>query len=161
SLEVEIEANLFFFSSVYRSIKIALRSVKGFNCIIKWVIGIQESALQYSKDIAQCGANANQDVTNLINANLKIINTTNNILNLKTNICASADESTPTKNCCVKTLYQVYQLYKQVKTAIKLAKKIPSTGPNAVDCVTDATTTLTNYYTQFPSNMLACSQLTS
>ncbi|KAH8287979.1 hypothetical protein KR044_004992 [Drosophila immigrans] len=155
------EQFLSFLSPVYRAIKIALRSVKGFNCIIKWVVGIKDSALQYSANIVGCGVDASQEVTNLINANLKIINSCNNIINLKSTICASADESTPSSNCALKTLYQVFQLYRQIKSAIKLAKKIPSTGPNAVQCFSDATTTLTNYYTQFPANMKTCSQLTS
>ncbi|XP_062139126.1 uncharacterized protein LOC133847871 [Drosophila sulfurigaster albostrigata] len=158
---LDTEADFFLFSGVYYAIKVALRSVKGFNCLIKWVVGIKTSALQYSSDIIACGVTANQDVTNLINANLKIITTANNIINLKSNICAGADESKPVTKCVVKTLYQVFQLYKQVKSAIKLAKKIPTTGPNAVQCVTDATTTLTNYYTQFPSNIKSCSKLTS
>ncbi|EDW00042.1 uncharacterized protein LOC6565298 [Drosophila grimshawi] len=152
------------FSSTWWAIKGALRTVKGFNCIIKWVLGIKASALQYNADVVGCGVAAAQDVTNLINANVKIITSVNNIINLKTNICASTDDSTNpsiSSSCAVKTLSQVFNLYIQVKKAISLAKKIPQTGPNAVTCVTNATNTLTNYYTQFPANMKSCSKLTS
>lgn len=163
--DVLIDPEMFgFFSSVWWAIKAALRSVKGFNCIIKWVGGIQASALQYNADIVNCGVDASKDVTNLINANLKIINTASNIINLKSTICASADEPEEqkiTNSCAVKTLAQVFSLYKQVKSAISLAKKIPKTGPNAVSCVADATNTLVSYYTQFPANLKSCSKLTS
>ncbi|XP_017870835.1 PREDICTED: uncharacterized protein LOC108619051 isoform X2 [Drosophila arizonae] len=163
--EVAFDPEVFgIFSTVWWSIKAALRSVKGLNCIIKWVVGIQDSALQYNADIVQCGVDATSDVTNLINANLKIINTASNIINLKSTICAStedAEQQSITNSCAVKTLAQVFSLYKQVKSAIKLAKKIPQTGPNAVSCISDATNTLTSYYTQFPSNMKTCSKLTS
>ncbi|KAH8397578.1 hypothetical protein KR222_011129 [Zaprionus bogoriensis] len=153
------------FSATWWAIKVALRSVKGFNCIIKWVVGIKDSALQYNTALIGCGVDATQDVTNLINQNLKIINTTSSIINLKSTICASTEDaqkpSKPVTKCVVKTLAKVYSLYRQVKYAIVLAKKIPQTGPNAVTCVTNATTNLTNYYTQFPSNLKTCSKLTS
>ncbi|XP_064538412.1 uncharacterized protein LOC135428379 [Drosophila montana] len=152
------------FSATWWAIKAALRSVKGFNCIIKWVVGIKGSALQYNADIIACGVDASQDVTNLINANQKIISTANNIINLKSNICASTEEPEQqkiTNSCAVKTLAQVFSLYRQVKKAIALAKKIPQTGPSAITCVTNATSNLTSYYTQFPANIKTCSKLTS
>lgn len=152
------------FSATWWAIKGALRGIKGFNCIIKWVVGIKASALQYNADLVNCGAEATKDVTNLINQNLLIANTTSSIIHLKSTICASTEnvqKPSITTSCTVKTLAQTFRLYLQIKKAIVLAKRIPKTGPNAVTCVTDATTNLTNYYTQFPSNMKACSKLTS
>lgn len=152
------------FSATWWAIKGALRGLKGFNCIIKWVIGIKASALQYNANLVKCGIEATQDVTNLINQNLVIANTTSNIINLKTTICASSnnlEKPSITRSCTVKTLAQTFKLYLQIKKAIALAKKIPTTGPNAVACVSQATTNLTNYYTQFPANMKSCSKLTS
>ncbi|ALC48468.1 CG8661 [Drosophila busckii] len=151
-----------FFSTTWWVIKACLRTVKGFNCLIKWVIGIKASALQYAADITGCGIAATQDVTNLINANLKIITTCNNIINYQENICSSTqNEEKPsiTSNCGGKVLYSVFTLYKQTKTAIALGKKITKTGSNAGTCVVNATNTLTNYYTQFPANIKLCSQL--
>ncbi|KAL7743501.1 hypothetical protein ACLKA6_018637 [Drosophila palustris] len=156
-----MEPELFGFWGI---IKTALRGVKGFNCMLKWVVGIKDSALQYNNDIVACGVEANKDVTNLINANLKIIQTANNIIHLKTTICASTEDDTKpsiTNNCTLKTFAQIISLYRQVKRAIALSKKIPKTGPNAIACVCDATNTLTSYYTQFPANIKSCSQLTS
>ncbi|XP_017055927.1 uncharacterized protein LOC108097901 [Drosophila ficusphila] len=159
---VEVE-EFGFLGGVKKALKIALRSVKGFNCVIKWVVGIQDSATQFNANVAHCGATASNEVTNLINANLKIISTCNDIINLKSNVCNDADdEQTKISNSCfVKTLRKMWTLSKQIRTAIKLAKKIPQTGPNAVDCVNDAVSTLVTYYTAFPQNMVTCSQLTS
>lgn len=152
------------FSATWWAIKAALRGVKGFNCILKWVVGIKASALQYNADLVGCGVEATKDVTNLINQNLLIANTTSSIIHLKSTICASTDnlqKPSITRSCTVKTLAQTFRLYLQIKKAIVLAKKIPKTGPNAITCVTNATNNLTNYYTQFPSNMKTCSKLTS
>ncbi|XP_030381575.1 uncharacterized protein LOC115629281 [Scaptodrosophila lebanonensis] len=159
----EVDAEQFWiFSSVWWAIKTSLRTLKGFNCIIKWVVGIKASASQFSADITGCGVTASKDVTNLINANVKIIQTCNDIINLQSNICnTTSDDQKISNNCAVKTLAKVFSLYKQVKNAVSLAKKIPQTGPNAVSCVSDAVNTLTAYYTQFPQNIVACSKLTS
>ncbi|XP_016979914.1 uncharacterized protein LOC108045196 [Drosophila rhopaloa] len=152
-----------FLNATYKAIKIALRSLKGFNCILKWVVGIQDSAKLFNSNVLLCGVTASKDVTNLINANAQIISTCNDIINLKSNVCVLADDEQAkiTNSCFVKTLRKVWSLKKQVDKAISLAKKIPQTGPNAAVCVTDAVNTLTTYYTAFPQNMVSCSQLTS
>ncbi|XP_044250593.1 uncharacterized protein [Drosophila takahashii] len=160
--DVKIEA----FSALgltYRILEATLRSIKGFNCVLKWVGGIEDSALQFNADVESCGATASQDVTNLINANLKIVKTCDDIVNLKSKTCASVEDEEPkvSSSCVVKTAGKVWSLKEQVESAIALAEKIPKTGPNAVVCVSDAVNTLTTYYTAFPKNMVICSQLTS
>ncbi|XP_037725124.1 uncharacterized protein LOC119556771 [Drosophila subpulchrella] len=151
------------FSTTYRILKTTLRSIKGFNCIIKWVEGIKASALQFNADVVSCGVTASKDVTNLINANAQIISTCDDIINLKSKTCALVEGEEPkiTNSCFSKTLAKVWTLKKQVQKAVALAKKIPQTGPNAVVCVNDAVNTLTTYYTAFPQNMINCSKLTS
>ncbi|XP_016962634.1 uncharacterized protein LOC108033018 [Drosophila biarmipes] len=152
-----------FFNTSYKILKVTLRSIKGFNCILKWVAGIQDSAVQFNVNVVSCGVTASKDVTNLINANAQIISTCNDLINLKSNTCAQVDDEEPkiTNSCFAKTLSKVWTLRKQVKRAVALAKKIPQTGPNAAVCVNDAVNTLTTYYTAFPQNMLDCSKLTS
>ncbi|EDV46484.1 uncharacterized protein LOC6550201 [Drosophila erecta] len=161
SLEVEVDFSLL--STTYKSLKIALRSIKGLNCILKWVAGIQDSATQFNTDVVLCGVTASKDVTKLINANKKILSTCNDLINLRSNTCPQTDDeqSKVSGSCFVKTLRKVWSLKKQVDNAIQLAKKIPQTGPNAVACVSDAVTTLTTYYTAFPQNIVSCSKLTS
>ncbi|XP_043660205.1 uncharacterized protein LOC122624616 [Drosophila teissieri] len=160
SLEVE---DFSLRSTTYKSLKIALRSIKGLNCILKWVAGIEDSATQFNTDVVVCGVSASKDVTNLINANKKILSTCNDLINLRSNTCPQTDDEQAkvTGSCFVKTLRKVWSLKKQVDNAINLAKKIPQTGPNAVACVSDAVNTLTTYYTAFPQNIISCSQLTS
>nr|CBA35253.1 CG8661 protein [Drosophila melanogaster] len=160
SLEVEDFGVL---STTYKSLKIALRSIKGLNCIIKWVAGIKDSATQFNTDVVVCGVTASKEVTKLINANNKILSTCNDLINLRSNTCPQTDdeETKVSGSCFVKTLRKVWSLKKQVDNAIKLAKKIPQTGPNAVACVSDAVNTLTTYYTAFPQNIISCSKLTS
>ncbi|XP_017067360.1 uncharacterized protein LOC108105356 [Drosophila eugracilis] len=159
---VEVE-NFSALGAIYNSLKIALRSIKGFNCVLKWVAGIQSSATQFNTNVLSCGVTASQDVTNLINANKKILSTCDDIINLKSKTCAQVDgeQAKITNSCFVKTLRKVWSLKKQVENAIALAKKIPQTGPNAVTCVSDAVNTLTAYYTEFPQNIVSCSKLTS
>ncbi|XP_068149438.1 uncharacterized protein [Drosophila tropicalis] len=159
-----IEAESFsIFSSTWWAIKACLRTVKGFNCLIKWVEGIKTSALTFNSNVILCGVTASKDVTNLINANVKIINSANDIINLKSNVCADTESAVAkvTNSCAIKALAKIFSLYKQVKSAVSLAKKIPQTGPNAVSCVNDAVSTLTAYYTQFPQNIKTCPKLTS
>ncbi|XP_017134894.1 uncharacterized protein LOC108151036 [Drosophila miranda] len=148
---------------LYKSIELSLRTVKGFNCIVKWVTGIKGSATQFNSDVVLCGTTASQDVTNLINANLNIIKTANNIINYKSTVCASAEDADQkiTNSCFLKTLHQVWLLRRQVQNVITLANKLPQTAPNAGACVKEAVTTLTNYYTLFPQNISNCSKLTS
>jgi len=151
------------FNSAYRILKVTLRSLKGFNCIIKWVEGIKASAFQFNASVVSCGVTASKDVTNLINANAQIISTCDDIINLKSKTCALVEGEEPkiTNSCFSKTLAKVWTLRKQVKKAVALAKKIPQTGPNAAVCVNDALNTLIAYYTEFPQNMINCSKLTS
>ncbi|KAH8356528.1 hypothetical protein KR084_010798, partial [Drosophila pseudotakahashii] len=161
--ELDVE-DLGVLKFTYRGLKATLRTLKGFNCIIKWVAGIKDSALGFNADVIACGVTATKDVTNLINANLKIISTCNDVINMKSNICEAVDDDAEpkiTKRCVVRTALKVWSLKKQTQNVIRLAKKIPQTGPNAAVCVNDAVSTLTTYYTAFPQNMLACSQLTS
>ncbi|XP_017006806.2 uncharacterized protein [Drosophila takahashii] len=160
--ELDVE-DLNALTFTYRGLKTILRTIKGFNCAIKWVVGIKASALGFNRDVITCGVTATKDVTNLINANLKIISTCNDVVNMESNICegVNGEEPTITKRCVVRTALKVWSLKKQVKNVVSLAKKIPQTGPNAVVCVNDAVSTLTTYYTAFPQNMLTCSQLTS
>ncbi|KAH8356604.1 hypothetical protein KR200_009249, partial [Drosophila serrata] len=155
--------DLAIFSRTYKYIKLALRSIKGLNCVLKWVAGIQDSATSFNRNVVGCGVTASKDVTNLINANANIISTSSSLINQKSGVCANTDTegSTITNSCFAKTLAGVWKLNKQVKAAIKLAGKLPKTGPNAVACVNDAVNTLVTYYTAFPQNMLVCSQLTS
>ncbi|SPP77971.1 uncharacterized protein LOC117580637 [Drosophila guanche] len=156
---VDIEA----FGTLYKTFKLVLRSVKGFNCAVKWVVGIKDSATQFNSNVVLCGTTASKDVTNLINANIKIIKTANNIISYKSTICASAEDADQkvTNSCFAKTLYQLWSLKNQVQNVITLAKKLPKTAPNAGACVNDAVNTLTSYYTQFPQNITNCSKLTS
>ncbi|KAH8287335.1 hypothetical protein KR054_005916, partial [Drosophila jambulina] len=157
--------DLRIFSYTYKAIKLSLRSIKGLNCVFKWVAGIQDSATSFNRNVIGCGVTASQDVTNLINANVQIINTCSSLVNQKssTGVCADTDAegSSISNSCFVKTLAGVWNLNKQVKAAIKLAGKLPKTGPNAVACVNDAVNTLVTYYTAFPQNMVTCSKLTS
>ncbi|KAH8420179.1 hypothetical protein KR009_006864, partial [Drosophila setifemur] len=158
----EVE-DLRIFNSIYKALKIALRSLKGLNCVISWVVGIQDNALQFNRDVITCGVTATKDVTNLVNANLKIISTCNSVFTLRSGLCSQADaeESKITNSCFVKVLSKVWLLKKQVDKAVTLAKKLPQTGPNAVVCLNSSVSSLTNYYTQFPQNMVSCSKLTS
>ncbi|KAI8036041.1 uncharacterized protein LOC128260477 [Drosophila gunungcola] len=160
--DVAVE-DFFFLNKIYKALKIALRSIKGLNCVLKWVAGIEDSAKLFNRNVLLCGATASKEVTNLINANLNIISTCNDIINLKTNVCVLAEGEEPniTNSCFVNTLRKVWSLKKQIDKAVKLAKKIPQTGPKAAVCVNDAVNTLTTYYTAFPQNMITCSQLTS
>ncbi|XP_034485600.1 uncharacterized protein LOC117790297 [Drosophila innubila] len=147
---------------IWGILKRILRCVKGFNCVLKWVVGIKASATQYSDDITACGVEASKEVTALLNTNVKIIQTANNIINLKTNVCATAENGKKpsiTNFCTVRTLRQVIRLYVQVKRAIRQSKKIPTIGPNATTCVTNATNTLVSYYTNFVNDVTSCSKL--
>ncbi|KAH8237618.1 hypothetical protein KR038_003229 [Drosophila bunnanda] len=155
--------DLRIFSAPYKAIKLALRSIKGLNCVLKWVAGIQDSATSFNRNVVGCGVTASQDLTNLINANVQIVNTCSSLVNQKSGVCADTDAegSTISNSCFAKTLAGVWNLNKQVKAAIKLAGKLPKTGPNAVACVNDAVSTLVTYYTAFPQNMVTCSKLTS
>ncbi|BFG01826.1 uncharacterized protein DMAD_01486 [Drosophila madeirensis] len=146
-----------------RTFKLLLRSVKGFNCAVKWVEGIKDSATQFNSNVVLCGTTASKDVTNLINANIKIIKTANNIINYKSTICASAEDADQkvTNKCLEKTLHQLLSLKHQVRDVVTLAKKLPKTAPNAGACVINAVNTLTSYYTEFPQNIVNCSKLTS
>ncbi|KAH8344919.1 hypothetical protein KR067_010684, partial [Drosophila pandora] len=162
----ETEEDLRVFSATYSALKTALRTIKGLSCIIDWVVGIKASAEKFNSDIVLCGVTASKDVTNLINANLEIINSCNNIVNLKSTICAATDddqeaEAKITNSCFVKTVAQVWKLKKQVEKAASLAAKLPQTGPNASACVSESVTTLVEYYTLFPQNIVSCSKLTS
>ncbi|KAH8256575.1 hypothetical protein KR026_002046, partial [Drosophila bipectinata] len=159
----EQEEDLRLFSATYSALKTALRTIKGLSCIIDWVVGIKASAEKFNADIILCGVTASKDVTNLINANLEIINSCSNIVNLKSTICAAADdeEAKITNSCFVKTVAQVWKLKKQVEKAASLAAKLPQTGPNASACVSESVTTLVEYYTLFPQNIVSCSKLTS
>ncbi|XP_022208735.2 uncharacterized protein LOC111065076 [Drosophila obscura] len=140
-----------------------LRTVKGINCILKWVVGIKDSATQFSSDVVLCGTTASKDVTDLLHANIEIIKTANNIINFKSTICASAEDADQkiTHSCTVKTLHEVWVLRKQVAHVVVLAKRLPHTAPNAGSCIVDAVNTLTNYYTEFPQNIADCSKLTT
>ncbi|XP_034666004.1 uncharacterized protein LOC117899956 [Drosophila subobscura] len=143
--------------------KKVLRSVKGLNCAVKWVLGIEDSATQFNSNVFLCGTTASKDVTNLINANIKIIKTANNIINYKSTICASAEDADQkvTTKCSVEIFRQLWSLKHQVQNVVTLAKKLPKTAPNAGACVLDAVNTLTSYYTQFTQNIVDCSKLTS
>ncbi|KAH8345162.1 hypothetical protein KR059_007296, partial [Drosophila kikkawai] len=157
--------DLRIFDATYKVIKTALRSIKGLNCVFKWVAGIQDSATSFNRNVIGCGVTASQDLTNLINANIKIVSTCSSIVNLKSEggVCANTDTegSKISNSCFIKTLRSVYSLKKQVANVITLAGKLPTTGPNAVACINDSVSTLVTYYTAFPQNMVTCSKLTS
>ncbi|KAH8235597.1 hypothetical protein KR032_003758, partial [Drosophila birchii] len=150
-------------SGTYKGIKLALRSIKGLNCVLKWVAGIQDSATSFNRNVVGCGVTASKDLTNLINANVQIMTTCSSIVNRKSGVCANTDTegSTISRSCFLQTLRGVWKLTKQVQSAINLAGKLPKTGPNAVACVNDSVNTLVTYYTDFPQNMITCSKLTS
>ncbi|KAH8274233.1 hypothetical protein KR018_010181, partial [Drosophila ironensis] len=150
-----------FFGSTYNALKLALQTVKGLNCVFKWVAGIQDSAEAFNESILLCGATASQDVTNLIAANQAVIDSCGNILNLKSTVCAGTDDENAkvSNSCFVKTLSLMLTLKDQVEEVVELSKKLPQTGPNAVECVNEAVDTLTRYYTEFPQNIVECSKL--
>ncbi|XP_037938330.1 uncharacterized protein LOC119671731 [Teleopsis dalmanni] len=141
------------------AVKAALRTVKGFNCLIKWVLNIKSTTQQFLDDIVACGGTVSAQLQAVIDACNAIITTCNNIIDA----CGSDDEGddSPSKSCTLAVVKGMASLYKQTKNVIKLIKKVPTVPGQYGQCVTDATNNLTSYFTQFVPNIKQCSKLTS
>ncbi|XP_005185437.2 uncharacterized protein LOC101898958 [Musca domestica] len=170
---VDIDAQVSWFG-IYFVIHKVLTTLKGVNCTIKEVLAIRTAAQNFLNDVKACGGEVSKKLQNLIDTCKNIVSTANDIIHVNENICGNttpgddgsdvAADALSVKtgwNCFWKLLFKTMSLKNQVKHAIYLIKQIPSVPGDTGVCVNNALSTLSNVFTQFPSNVKACSKLTS
>ncbi|XP_065363116.1 uncharacterized protein LOC135956515 [Calliphora vicina] len=168
----DIEEYISWFG-IYFVIRKAISFVKGVKCTVKEVYEIKGAAETFLDDIQQCGDDVNAKVQKLITTCKNIVTTSTNIINVNENICGNtsattfdADDvavdtlrsKTPVK-CFFKLLGKTLKLKNQIKTAIRLIKKIPKVPGEANECANTAAQDLGSVLNEFPGNVKYCSKL--
>ena len=167
---IEIEARTTFYLTLIK----VLKTLKGLNCTIKEVIAVRNAANQLIDDIKACGGEVSTKVQNLINACIAVVETSEAILGINQSVCGNGDESDiqsrtwhvvsgaqNAHKCFVQIFDNVRKLNSQVKTVVKMIGQIKKVPGDTSQCVLDSIDALTTKFTDFPTNVKACSKLTS
>lgn len=167
---MEIEPQTIF-SSMYYVLKKTLKTLKGISCTIDEVLKIQVAAHTFLTDIHACGGEVNQKVQTLIDAVNDIIETCKAIIGINESVCANGQDGSATRGvvssvkvshkCAANMLRKLLRLNKQIKRALKLIVQIKNVPGDTSKCVLNAVDNLEKYFTEFPANIKACSQLPS
>lgn len=153
-------------TSFYKLLKVALRTLKGLNCSIQGVMNMKEAALNFPTNIQNCGVNAGKELQKVINACQDIVTMSDDIINLRSKYCGNPDDETDenaasTTKCIAHMAKKIYKLNNKLKDTVNLIKKVPAIPGAAGQCMQDELNNLTTTFTGFPAFIQSCSQLTS
>ncbi|TMW46915.1 hypothetical protein DOY81_007996 [Sarcophaga bullata] len=163
---IEFEARSTFYFTLIK----VLKTLKGLNYAIKEVVIIHNAASQLIDDIKACGGEVSQKVQNLINACNDVVDTSKAILGINQSVCGNDVQSRTwhvvagaqnAHKCFVEIFNNMRKLNKQVKTVAKMITQIKKVPGDTSRCVLDSIDALTTHFTDFPTNVKACSKLTS
>ncbi|XP_037812294.1 uncharacterized protein LOC119604036 [Lucilia sericata] len=164
---MEIEPQTIF-NGMYYVLKKVLKTLNGVKCTIEEVLRIQVAAHTFLTDIAACGGEVSQKVQNLIDAVNDIIETCKAIIGISESVCANEQDTRgvvsgvkTSHKCAVNMLRKLLRLNKQIKRALKLIYQIKNVPGDTSKCVLDAVDNLEKYFTEFPANIKACSNIPS
>ncbi|EDV41890.1 uncharacterized protein Dana_GF17271 [Drosophila ananassae] len=146
-----------FIRSVRKVLRKALKTVRGTNCIIKEVVEILSSCTAYVDAIDNCGTAIPKDVAKIVASVKKIISICNDILHLRSKLCAADDSSSSTaKNSC-KCFWNLFKatmkLTRQINKTLKLIAKLPS---DTSECFVSATNNVKVSFNSFLPNINVC-----
>ncbi|XP_065364872.1 uncharacterized protein LOC135957949 [Calliphora vicina] len=159
------------FTGIFFVLKKVLKTLKGVSCAVDEVLKIQVAGHRFLTDIAACGGEVSQKVQTLIDAVKDIIETSKAIGGINEAVCANDHNDRLLKGvvssiksghkCAANMLSKLLRLSRQIKRAIKLIIQIKNVPGDTSRCVLDAVDTLEKYFTEFPANIKACSNLPS
>ncbi|XP_036336954.1 uncharacterized protein LOC118747070 [Rhagoletis pomonella] len=151
---------------LYLTIRASLRTLKGVNCTVKRVLTIRTAGVDFLDAVQDCNTGASKEFNALVNQVQAVVNTTNDIINVNTNVChngaldaaADAKKTTPIK-CFFKLLGKTITLKHQISKTISLSKKLPSTSSTYGGCAKTSVNDLVAVFTEFPTFVKTCSRL--
>ncbi|XP_065364228.1 uncharacterized protein LOC135957417 [Calliphora vicina] len=159
------------FGGMYFVLKKILKTLNGVKCTIDEVLRIQVAAHTFLTDITACGGEVSKKVQTLIAAVNDIIDTCKAIIGINESVCANGQDGKTTRGvvsgiksshkCAVNMLRKLLRLNKQIKRALKLIYQIKKVPGDTSKCVLDAVDSLEKYFTEFPANIKACSNVPS
>ncbi|XP_037823675.1 uncharacterized protein LOC119612034 [Lucilia sericata] len=163
------------FTGIYFVLKKTLKTLKGLGCAVDEVLKIQVAAHTFLTDIAACGGELNQKVQTLVDAVKDIIETCKAIGGINEAVCSNDHGTRGVKGvvskvvngvkvghkCSANMFLKLLRLARQIKRAINLIIQIKNVPGDTSKCVLDAVDNLEKYFTEFPANIKACSNLPS
>ncbi|XP_017052349.1 uncharacterized protein LOC108095689 [Drosophila ficusphila] len=146
-----------FVGSVRKILRKALTTVRGTNCIIKEVVNILSSCTNYVDAIDACGTAIPKDVAKIVNSVKQIINICNDIIHLRSQLCATDDSDGSviknTSKCFWKLFISSMKLTRRINETLKLIAKLPK---DTSSCFVDATNSVSASFNSFLPNINVC-----
>lgn len=146
-----------FIRSVRKVLKKALKSVRGVNCILKEVTAILSASTGYVDAIDACGTAVPKDVLAIVDSVKTIISLCNDVINVKSNICAADEEAGTDKATTSKCFWRLFKtLMKLTRKLNRTIKQIASLPTDTSSCFVDATKSVQTSYNNFLPNINTC-----
>uniref|UniRef100_A0A6P4E8R8 Uncharacterized protein LOC108041127 n=1 Tax=Drosophila rhopaloa TaxID=1041015 RepID=A0A6P4E8R8_DRORH len=146
-----------FIRTCRKILRKALKTVRGTNCIIKEVVNILSSCTNYVDAIDACGTAIPKDVAKIVDSVKQIIKICNDILHIKSKLCAakkSVGSVIENSSKCFWKLFKAsMKLTRKINKTLKLIAKLPT---DTSSCFVNATNKVTVSFNSFLPNINVC-----
>ncbi|EDX02595.1 uncharacterized protein LOC6525665 [Drosophila yakuba] len=152
-----------FISSCRKVLVAGYKGINGTKCIIEEVANVLLTCTGYVDDLATCTGNIPKDVQAMLNNAKQMIVTSNKILNLRSDLCASKTTTTTTRGvvsstksfarCTLKAFCATMSLVRRMNTMIKQGAALPF---NTSSCYVNATKKVVDGCNAFVPNINVC-----
>lgn len=143
-----------FIKTMEKILMKVLTTMRGVDCTFKEVIEVMAATVRYLEDIDSCGTAVPKDIAKIVKSCKSIIDICNDIIHLRSNLCANDGESKTTTSGCFWELFKaIMRLTRKLNTTLKLIAKMPS---DTETCFVDATKNVESSYNAFMPRINMC-----
>nr|NP_001285370.1 uncharacterized protein Dmel_CG8664, isoform B [Drosophila melanogaster]NP_573211.1 uncharacterized protein Dmel_CG8664, isoform A [Drosophila melanogaster]AAF48720.1 uncharacterized protein Dmel_CG8664, isoform A [Drosophila melanogaster]AAM50937.1 LP09593p [Drosophila melanogaster]AHN59840.1 uncharacterized protein Dmel_CG8664, isoform B [Drosophila melanogaster] len=147
-----------FIGSCRKILWAGYKGINGTKCIVEEVANVLLTCTNYVDDLSTCTGDIPKDIQAMLNNVKQMIITSNKIINMKSELCASTSRSvvSSTKSfmrCTLKAFYATMSLVRRMNTLIKQGAALPF---NTSSCYVDATKKVVDGCNAFVPNINTC-----
>ncbi|KAH8345163.1 hypothetical protein KR059_007295 [Drosophila kikkawai] len=153
-----------FFGACKNVVWKGLKGINGTNCIIKEVINVMSACTSYVDNVGHCTLNVPKDVLAIVNNAKQMVTIGDNIIHLRSQLCATSNTTTTTtrgvvsatKNtgkCIFKLFRAILTLIRRMNIIIHQSAHLPA---NTATCFTSATKSVVGSCNAFVPNINSC-----